>query len=93
MKAKEFSDISLDSIPKGRWPDLLLDHNTQSMKGIIILFEAETVVWEGNPLPYFHHPFNILRMIDPLFFCKPKSYFHPLGYPNSKLDTRGSVTG
>lgn len=39
VKAKKFSNISFDSISKSRWPDLLLHHNTQPVKGILVLLD------------------------------------------------------
>ena len=51
MKAKEFSNISLDSISKGGWPDLLLYHNTQSMKCIPILLHEEDEILRREPPP------------------------------------------
>jgi len=51
VKAKELSNISFDSISKGRRPDLLLYHNTQSMKRILILLHEEDEIFRGEPPP------------------------------------------
>jgi len=76
VKAKEFSNISFHSISKRGWPNLLLYHNTQPMKGILVLLDEEDEVFKGNPSPKFHHPSEILRKVDPLLFCKPERPFH-----------------
>ena len=76
VKAKEFSNISFHSISKRGWPNLLLHHNTQPMKGILVLLDEEDKAFKGNPSPKFHHPSEILRKVDPLLFYKTERPFH-----------------
>ena len=76
VKAKELSNISFDSISKGRRPDLLLYHNTQSMKRILILLHEEDEIFRGEPPPWFHHPSEILRMVYPFLSRKTEGSFH-----------------
>jgi hypothetical protein len=46
------------------------------VKCIFISLDEEDIVLRGNPLPKFHDPSKILRLIDPLLFCKPEGSFH-----------------
>ena len=76
VEAEKFSNVSFDTISKGRWPNLLLHHNTQSVKDIPVFLDEENEVFGGNPSPRFHHPSEILRKVDPLLLCKPERSFH-----------------
>ena len=76
VEAKELSNVSFDTISKGCWPDLLLHYNTQSVKPIPVLLGEKDKAFGGNPSPKFHHPSEILRMVDPLLLCKCKRSFH-----------------
>ena len=41
VKPEEFPQVSFDSIPVGRPPDLLLHHNAETMKRIFILLRKK----------------------------------------------------
>jgi len=51
VEAKKFSNISFDSISKGRRSDLLFHHDAQPMKRIFIPFHEEDKISGGDPLP------------------------------------------
>lgn len=76
VKAEKLPEITLHSVSKSRRTYFLLYNNPQSVKKILILFFEEDKVSRRKPLAKFHDPSEILRMSDPLFFCKAKGSFH-----------------
>lgn len=76
METKKFSDIAFHSIPKGRRTYFFLYYNPQSVKGVLILLNKKDKVPRGNPPPTLDHPSEVLRLPDPLLFCKPEGSFH-----------------
>ena len=72
VKAKKFTDIALHSIPKSGWTNFLFYDNSQSVKSVLtLLYKEDKVPGRKSPV-LFHHPSEILRMSDPLLFCKPE---------------------
>jgi hypothetical protein len=46
------------------------------VKRVLILLDKEHKVPGGLSPPTFHHPSEILRLSDPVLFCKPEGSFH-----------------
>ena len=76
MEAKKFSEVAFHPIPISRRTNFFLDYNPQSVKRVLILLDKEHKVPGGLSPPTFHHPSEILRLSDPLLFCKPEGSFH-----------------
>jgi hypothetical protein len=76
MEAKKLSDVTLYLIPKSRWANLFFDHNPQSVKWVIAFLEKENKIARGDFPPKSHHPSEILRLRDPLLFCKREGSSH-----------------
>jgi len=76
MEAKKFSEEAFHPIPKCCRTNFFLYHNPQSVKRVLILLDKEHKVPGGLSPPTFHHPSEILRLSDPVLFCKPEGSFH-----------------
>jgi hypothetical protein len=86
MESKKFSNIAFHSIPKCRRANFFFGHDSQSMECAFVLMYKEDKASRGNPPSKFHDPSEILRLSDPLLFCKIEGSFHRDPHPRLSVE-------